>query len=522
MAKMNTPTYKPAAPKSVLQSTGAQTRSYEGGVAYERDAKSELFMLGVSYLAGEDTFYEKASDREDRFRGLIEQVIAVDPEWVARFLVWLRGPEANIRTASIMGAAEYARLKGPNRRGVISSVLQRADEPGEFIAYMASRYGKTLPGGMQRGVADAVAKLFNEYSAQKYDGIGSGAFRLGDVIEMTHPRPNDTAQAALFTYLLDSRHHSTEIRANLELLPQIAEARRLENVPVEERRALLKSDPDALRRAGKTWEWLSGWLPGGMDKDAWEAMLGADAKGMPYMALLRNIRNFEDAKVSKDILAKVAARICDPEEVAKSRQFPFRYMSAYKTTSIMFAAAFEQAIELSTLNIPDLSGTLIAVDTSASMTTEGISGRSKVVPLDVAALVAMAVYNRSEDCEVVIFGNSNMKVPGLTKQTGVLRGIEKIQGLVGRVGHASYGHTAVRDHFNPNKHKRSFLFTDGALHDSDGEKNVPSLYTFVIGGYGRSTTKVGTNGRYEIGGFTDSTFKMISLLERGRNADWPF
>ena len=28
----------------------------------------------------------------------------------------------------------------------------------------------------------------------------------------------------------------------------------------------------ALEDAGVTWEWLAGWLPGGMDAEAWEAM----------------------------------------------------------------------------------------------------------------------------------------------------------------------------------------------------------------------------------------------------------
>lgn len=523
MAKLNSrTTYAPRAPRGAVRTTDDTTVTYEGGPAFKRDSKSELFMLGVSYLAGEDTFYESAGHREDRWRDLIHRVTADDPQWVADFLAWLRGPEANIRTAALIGAVEYGRAMGPNPRKVIASVCQRADEPGEIIAYVRSRHGKRFAGGIQRGVADAAAKLFNQYSAQKYDGKGANEFRLGDVIELAHPTPKDDTQRALFQYLLDRRHHSTDLRVDLGALPMISLARTLETIPTDERRAYLKAHPDVLKEAGKTWEWLSGWIPGGMDKDAWEAILGADATGMNYMALIRNLRNFTDAKVSTEILDKVIARLKDPEEVAKSRQFPFRFYSAYENTAIDFAPALEKAIDASTLNIPDLSGTLIVIDTSSSMTTGRVSKHSQMTPLDCAALAAMAVYKRSDNCEVVIFGDSWAKVSGLTRNTGVLRGVKLVNSLVGSVGHYSNGQGAVAAFFDPSKHKRAFMFSDGALSDHHDLTHVPSLYQFTIGGYGAAHQKFGEAGRHEIGGFTDSTFKMINLIERGRDSAWPW
>ncbi|MET9731017.1 TROVE domain-containing protein [Streptomyces sp. NPDC006458] len=74
-----------------------------------------------------------------------------------------------------------------------------------------------------------------------------------------------------------------------------------------------------------TWESLAGWLLGPMDAAAWEAII----RSMGLMALTRNLRNFDEAGVSDEAAEQVAARLADPEEVRRSRQFPYRFLSAY-------------------------------------------------------------------------------------------------------------------------------------------------------------------------------------------------
>ena len=57
--------------------TGHQrTRTFEGGAAYVRDAESELFLLAATNMVGEDTFYERAADRDRRFVDLVHHVTA--------------------------------------------------------------------------------------------------------------------------------------------------------------------------------------------------------------------------------------------------------------------------------------------------------------------------------------------------------------------------------------------------------------------------------------------------------------
>src|SRR5580693_3105372 len=79
--------------------------THEGGPAYSRDVKGELFLLAVTNMVGEDTFYESAGKRDDRFRALLHAAVAEDADWVARFVPWLRGT-ANMRSASVVAAVE--------------------------------------------------------------------------------------------------------------------------------------------------------------------------------------------------------------------------------------------------------------------------------------------------------------------------------------------------------------------------------------------------------------------------------
>ena len=94
-----------------MTTTTQDTKTFEGAAAWSRDAKSDLFLLAVTNFYGEDTFYEKAGDRNQRFIELVHRVAAEDAEWLGKFLPWLRR-DANIRTAAVVGAVEAARALG--------------------------------------------------------------------------------------------------------------------------------------------------------------------------------------------------------------------------------------------------------------------------------------------------------------------------------------------------------------------------------------------------------------------------
>jgi hypothetical protein len=431
-----------------------------------------------------------------------------------------------MRSASVVAAAEYVKAGGPHGRAVVASALQRADEPAEMLAYWTATHGRAVPKPVKRGVADAAVRLYNENAALKYDGLSRG-FRMGDVIDLTHPSPGAPWQADLFCWLLDHRHNRPEERLS-DRLPKVRANRLLHMLSPDARRSYL-AQPEKLAEAGMTWESLSGWLQGPMDRQAWEAVIPS----MGYMALLRNLRNFDQAGVSDQVAQAVAARLADPEQVAKSRQFPLRFLSAFKAApSLRWAWALEQAVQHSLANVPSLPGrTLVLVDLSGSMWTS-LSDRSELQRWEAAALFGFALGLRAEYADVYVYGTDRRRVD-LPKAASLL---PTVKGLSGMGGTDTFG-TLARSYLD---HDRVVILTDEQAHTPGfsasygyGSSNTADpetvlrgvrgpIYTFNLAGYRAAHLAAGPM-RVTVGGLTDAGFRLVDLLERQRgHADWPF
>lgn len=505
--------------------TGQAMRTYEGGPGIVREPREELFLLAVGNFVTQRTFYESGQERDDRYARLVAQLAVEDPVWTAGLLRWLRS-EGNMRTASLVGAAAYVRARleagsadGPSNRSVIDSVLQRADEPGELLAYWTSRYGRNVPQPVKRGIADAVRRLYSSRSLLKYDTT-SKAFRFGDVLNLVHasPHPDKPWQGALFRHALDRRHHPE--RTSLPAPDRLLTAHRaLMELPLDERRAAVTGPGGAerLAAAGMTWEALAGWLHGPLDAAVWEAVIPS----MGPMALLRNLRNFDEAGISDEAAARVAARICDVDEVARSRQFPFRYLAAHRhAPSPRWAAPLERALGHSLANVPALPGrTLILVDRSDSMFWDTVSERSTLSRADAAAVFGTALAMRAQHADLVEFGWSSAPVPFGAGEP-VLEVLKRFRSLGGTQTTA-----ALRAHYRD--HDRVLIVTDEqAAHHGPGRpaEPVPSevpVYTWNLAGYQPAHIPSGPH-RHTFGGLTDAAFRMVGLIEAGRHATWPW
>ena len=241
--------------------------------------------------------------------------------------VWLSSKVTkNMRSASLVGAAEATRAllaaKLPGGRQLVASVLQRADEPGEMLAYWTGRYGRAIPKPVKRGIGDAIGRLYTEYALLKYDTASKG-FRFADVLDLVHPSPAAPGQGELFKHALDRRHGRdgeapealAMVRNNAVLRAHVADD------PTD----LLNTD--LLKAAGFTWEDALSLAGDRLDKARlWSALIPT----MGYAALLRNLRNFDQAGVPDEVAEQVAKRLTDPEQVARSRQFPFRFLAAHQ------------------------------------------------------------------------------------------------------------------------------------------------------------------------------------------------
>ncbi|MDF6061831.1 TROVE domain-containing protein [Streptomyces sp. JH010] len=510
---------------SPVTTTGRTARNHQGATGHLRDSRSELFLLAVANFVSQETFHEDGEERDTRYAALVRALAVEDPEWTAGLLRWLRR-DGRMRTASVVGAAEYVKARldagavdGPFNRQVVDSVLLRPDEPGELLGYWTSRYGRAVPKPVKRGIADAVRRLWDGKALLKYDTASRG-YRFGDVLNLVHaaPDPAKPWQGDLFRYALDRRHHPESAEAPASNRTLTAH-RALMAVPAAERRSVITGPGGAerLAEAGMTWEALAGWLQGPMDAAAWEAVIPS----MGAMALVRNLRNFDEAGVRDGTAARVAARISDPDAVASSRQFPFRYLAAYRhAPSLRWAYPLEQALGHSLGNVPALPGrTLILVDRSGSMWSP-LSDRSLLNRADAAAVFGASLALRAADADLVEFGTTSSAV-GYRKGESVLRILDRFGDLGG-----TNTVQAVRKHYRA--HDRVLIVTDeqaSFTYYGDATGGIPPtvpVYTWNLAGHRVGHAPSGSENRHTFGGLSDAAFRMVPLLEAGRSADWPW
>ena len=536
MARYNTKTVAPRAKSYISTNEVSTAKTYNSGAGFERDAKSELFLLGVSSF-NEDMYYESASLQMTRVKELVSKVLESDDgvAWLAGFTKWLRA-DANIRSMSIAIALVTAKTmldQGiAGSRSIVSNVLQRADEPAEAIGYWYTNYGRKLPQPVKRGIADAAKRLYNERSVFKYDS-DSKAIRFADVIQLVHPDPSSLKQSAVFKFALDRRYNDKALptvkvkdwdgKIVEFTLNVAAEREKVKSLGGVELRKLANEGKltEYLKSSGMTWESLSSIIDGGMDAKAWEAVIPT----MGYMALLRNLRNFLNAGVSTEVLDQIAARIADPDEVAKSKQLPFRFWSAYKETehSNQFSLAIERAFDASLVNVPALSGrTLILVDMSGSMWGR-MSAKSDLMRHDTAALFGAALAKRADEADLVRFGSGSEAIK-FTKSTSVLKLKDK---LTKDLGGTDLGR-ALTKHYKG--HDRVIILTDEQYDPVyrrywdpvDPSTIVPDKPIFVWNLAGYEPAGMGQPNVYVSGGLSDAAFGFIDLVERSVNHDWPW
>ena len=530
------------APRSAgpMQSSPSPSSTLGGGTqpGYAFEDKTALFLLATNSFFGQDKFYEKAKASDDRFVALVQKVTKADRVWMLDFITWLRA-SGNMRANAVVASVEASLIApaNPNKaasatgwaRGLARAGIGRADEVGEALAYYASKYGrKNPPKPLKRGLADALVKHLNEYTAAKYNGSGK-AWSLGQLIQWAHPAPGTVDQDDRFKYLVAKDYDANvEIPAGLSKLRLRAEVLKLD---LQERRALM-SNPQVgqiLRDAGMTWEALAGWLQGPMDAKAWEAIIPS----MGYMALLRNLRNFDEAKVGADSARYVAEKLAEPGLVARSKQFPFRFLAAYRAApSLRWASALSAALDMSLRNIPALPGkTLVLVDTSGSM-AHTFSEHSEMKRWDAAALFGIALGLAGNQVDVWSYAD-NWKQFHLTKGADTLGELKRWGEQGYNIGSGTNTFGALKATITP-EHNRVIILTDEqhnwsagvdyyGRHPSMDQIVGPSrhVFSFNLAGYAHGHAPT-SKFHHSFGGLTDACFPLIAQIEQAHSGNWPW
>lgn len=467
-----------------MESRNDATVNEEGALAFKLSPKERLYQRVLTTLFGEKKFYGK---QDIEIVADLKSVAKEDPEFILKLASYARN-EMYLRTVPQVLAVEAANLPELKGKGLINKyvplITQRADEMAEMLAYQLNVYGKPIPNALIRGLKKSFHK-FDEYQFAKYR---KGVVNLKDALRIVHPKPRNDEEVALYKRILNDDLKTPE-----------------------------------------TWEVVIS--DKGSTKEAWESVIPK----MGYMALLRNLRNF--LKVDVD-LTPVIAKLTNKEEVAKSKQFPFRFLSAYKeleqvTGSSKILNAIQDAMELSINNLPVFKGTtFMSADNSGSMHSP-LSERGSVQYADVANLLQAIAHKLCENGLTSVFGR-DFQMVSVSSRSSILDNTDKFKNT--DVGHSTNGYKAIKHLIDNNiKVDRIMIFSDEQLYESShgwGETNTtiadllkvykksinPNvyLYLFDLCGYGTTVFPTSEPRVVLIAGWSEKVLNFVDKFEKDK------
>lgn len=341
--------------------------THEGSRAVNITPLLQLRRSVLACMLWEDTFYEDGKDVATRIAELIKQCDASD---VMALAIEARH-EMKLRHVPLLIAREMARL--PKHKALVAhtleAIIERPDEITEFLAIYWREGKSPLSAQVKKGLARSFDN-FGEYAFAKYNR--DGAVKLRDALFLCHAKPSDAKK----------RYTKVERNAN--------KVRAL--TPKE---TLYRKIVDNELTVPDTWEVA---LSGGADKRTTFERLIADKK-LGALALLRNLRNMEQAGVERSIVAGAL------ESIKVERVLPFRFIAAARAVP-----QWEDIIEPAMLKCLEgrdkLSGrTILLIDVSGSMDA-AISSKSDLRRLDAASGLAILARELCEEVQVVTFSQA--------------------------------------------------------------------------------------------------------------------
>lgn len=535
-----------------------------GGVSFEiKDAALKLVTMTGGAFFAEPRFYDAESCVPKRGKGgkfdkLVERLELVDnklkgfasceelndtareviaaavdvakgknPEDLLAIANWLRN-EMNIRLTPQVLLVLASRMENTKSlvRKYAPHIVKRPDEVKTCLMVHRFLFGlKSLSNGLNMGLGDAVSK-FGEKGLMKYDNSDFPKWK--DVLCWIRRKAGWPLKPEVAKYFI------TGEVVDADKTPVIAARKELASMK--------KFSPKAKKLAKNSfvnWEVLLSQF-GDDKKVIWEFLINENLVG--YMALLRNLRNILEAKVSREVIQKVSSKISSKEEIMKSKQLPFRFLSALKALQEMkgdcdtadlneLSAAIELASNEACANIPVLPGiTAIFADNSGSMDTP-VSAKSQVSCKDTANVLCGIVAKVCERPYVFAFGSNVGKVR-YTKNDTVL-GIAKKVANTDIGGFSTNGHKCVQWLINHNVtpdrviflsdmqmwNDRGYGMEDGSLCNAwakylkqGGKAKNTWLHSVHLNGYGDAVVDKG--GRVnQVSGFSEKVFTMLLQTE---------
>lgn len=515
---------KTPAPATAVNEAGGRAFAYE-----PRHALAQFAATGTI----NDTFYTSAMDQIDT---VLELCKTLDPTFVGKVAVYARTKGFMKDMPALLCAALAARPDGvPILKKVFPTVIDNGKMLRNFVQIVRS--GKTG----RKSLGTAPKKLAQAWFASRSDddifrqSIGNDP-SMKDVIKLVRPKPTNDPRRALLGYLIQAKEVALDQLPGLVRHFEAFKSARalktgtieLPNVPMEMLTGLELTADD--------WKWI--------------------AARASWTQTRMNLNTFARHGVLKDRaqVGAIAARLRDPNLIAKARVFPYQLLAAYKNTGdevpVEIRNALQDAMEIAIVNTPIVDGQIvICPDVSGSMQSPVTGLRkgstSSVRCIDIAGLIASVFMRKNETTRVLPFEHGVTKLT-LNPRDSVMTNAEKLA----RIGGGGTNCAAPLALLNAEKAK-----VDLVIFVSDNESWMDTSPTFNSrgygygGGYGRSTgmqtewnalkvrnpkaklvcidIQANRTGQAQndkdvlnIGGFSDSVFDQIRRFASGDSTQW--
>ena len=391
--------------------------NFMGGISYGLTSLETMKMVTASSIMGEPQYYRDGEFAQkgvkdgicslftsfseyrvigDHFDGkktsevmeeVIDAALSENFEATIRWALTLRKEylmRLNPQVIMVRAAMHPDRVKfNEEHPGLFSEinvqVMSRADEPSSQLTYWLYKNGKKneIPSILKRNWAKRLENG-KRYELAKYKNANVGMI---DTVRICH--------------------------ANSEIIDELMQT------------GTIKVDEDdttweRLRSAGKTW------------REIW------DAKALPHMACLKNLRNIFTEIEDRDLCMKILDYL--KGGVHRGKQFPFRYWQAYKMIEkehdihhqSLILDALEECIDLACDNMPKLKGkTMCLSDNSGSAWGAFTSEYGSVTIADIDNLSSVITARNSDEGYVGKFGDL-LKVVPVSKRNGILNQTQAI------------------------------------------------------------------------------------------------
>ena len=390
-------------------------------ITHEEVLKQDFINLAACSLIHVPKLDQKDDDVRERLIYLADQIIAFDPEFILKTALFTR-LVLNIRvTANFLVA--LAGFNKDCRRYMKKYYEQTVVLPSDWIdvAELYTSLGDKNIGFSALPVClrKAMSKKFPKFDVYQIGKYNKNPKKKSKTEETDSEAEDDETK-------LYERHHFTlkQLIRKIHICepPDIVMpilGKKYPGTQEDFYRSRLSGIWDE-SKSGKRmkiptpYTWETQLASKGNNASTWKALILS--KKLPYMAMLRNLRNIIQSGVSDNIHKIVQKKLSSSEDVKRSRQFPFRFLSAYAVLDGLKIAKSDQPISWSTT--PEFEQDTLLDDYKSCLDKAvQLAAVNNVKPIKGALLI-------------MFYCGSSMDEQCSTKGFGLKRTIREIAGLM--------------------------------------------------------------------------------------------